>query len=125
MVNNKFRFDHAFNTLQNVIAAKLGTKSETNFGSLLKVAKDRNDKVILTYMDNLDFYREFRNILTHKTISDYEAIATPSDLLIDEIEKITKKIEHPKKVKDLFSRTVISFDITDSLKSVLNAVTIH
>lgn len=125
MVNNKFRFDHAFNTLQNVIAAKLGTKPETNFGSLLKLAEARNDKVILTYMEKLNFFRDFRNILTHKTISDSEALATPSDSLIVEIEKITHKIEHPKKVKDLFSQTVISFDITDSLKSVLNAVTIH
>ncbi|SEK78364.1 CBS domain-containing protein [Carnobacterium iners] len=73
-------------------------------------------------MDSLDFFREFRNLLIHKTVSGEEAIATPSSLLIEEIEMITEKIKHPKKVKDLFLSEVVTFDQGDKLSLVLKKV---
>jgi CBS domain-containing protein len=122
MNENVSRFNHAFNELQEVIAKKINKKIDTNFGTLLSDAQSKIDKVILTYIDNLDFYREFRNLLTHKTISGKEAIAIPSDLLIKEIEDITEKIKHPKKVKDLFLSSVTTFKEKDKLSSVLRVV---
>lgn len=122
MNENVSRFNHAFNELQEAVAEKLDKSSETSFGTLLGLANYQKDKVISTYMDSLQFYREFRNLLTHKTISGKEAIAIPSDLLIKEIEDITEKIKHPKKVKDLFLSKVITFQQTDKLSSVLKIV---
>ncbi|MCA9766150.1 MAG: CBS domain-containing protein [Carnobacterium sp.] len=122
MNDNISRFYHAFNELQDVVAKKMNKSAETNFGSLLGIARLQKDKVILSYMDSLDFFREFRNLLIHKTISGEEAIATPSSLLIEEIEMITEKIKHPKKVKDLFLSEVVTFDQGDKLSLVLKKV---
>ena len=122
MNENVSRFNHAFNELQEAVAEKLDKSPTTSFGTLLGLANYQKDKVISTYMDTLQFYREFRNLLTHKTISGKEAIAIPSDLLIKEIEDITEKIKYPKTVKDLFLSTVVTFNQTDLLSSVLKIV---
>lgn len=122
MNENVSRFNHAFNELQEAVAGKLDKSSETNFGTLLGLANYKKDKVIYTYMDSLQFYREFRNLLTHKTISGEEAIAIPSSLLIKEIETITEKIRYPKKVKDLFLSNVVTFNQEDKLSEVLKIV---
>lgn len=122
MNGNLSKFNHAFNELQNVIANKINQSTDTNFGSLLKAAQVRNDKVILTYIDKLNFYREFRNLLTHKTFNSEEAIAIPSISLIEDIKEITEKIKHPKKVKDLFLNEVVTFNQEDKLSSVLEVV---
>src|SRR5699024_5165046 len=64
---------------------------------------------------------EFRNLLTHNTIRN-EAIAQPSDALIDEIKGVTEKIRYNKKVKDLFLRKVLTIDEDDMLEDVLELV---
>lgn len=122
MNENVSRFNHAFNELQEAVAEKLDKSAETSFGTLLGLANYQKDKVISTYMDSLQFYREFRNLLTHKTISGEEAIAIPSSLLIKEIETITEKIKHPKNVEDLFLSEVVTFNQNDKLSSVLKIV---
>ena len=115
-------FKHTFVTLQEVVAYRLGENPMTNFGGLLKIAKDRKDKVILTYYDKLNFYRELRNILEHKSVGKDDVIAVPSYTLITQMEEVINKIKFPKKVKDIFLKKVISFEPTDSLSKLLSAV---
>lgn len=122
MRNNYKRFMHAFNELQKVIAEKVGRDSDTHFGELLGVARKQKDKVIETYLTQIDFYRELRNILAHHTIDGGEVAAYPSDALIKEMETVTEKIKYNKKVQDLFLKRVRTFDVNDSLKDVLAIV---
>lgn len=117
--DNYKAFNHIFNTIHEIIAERLSETVRTNFGKLLEKGKNRNDKVILTYYDKLNFYRELRNILTHNSISKDEVIALPSDTLLNQMEEVLEKIKHPKKVKDLFIKNVVSFNASDSLKEVL------
>lgn len=119
--DNFEEFLHAFNVLHDVIAKKVNKRPETNFGELLGTASKQKDKVIETYYDQINFYREFRNLLTHNTIRN-EAIAQPSDALIDEIKGVTEKIRYNKKVKDLFLRKVLTIDEDDMLEDVLELV---
>ncbi|MCC5889779.1 MAG: CBS domain-containing protein [Alkalibacterium sp.] len=122
MRNNYRRFMHAFNELQKVIAEKVGRAPDTHFGELLGVARKEKDKVIETYLTQIDFYRELRNILAHHTMEGGEVAAYPSDALIREVESVTEKIKYNKKVRDLFLKRVRTFDVTDPLKKVLAIV---
>ncbi|MFI3621134.1 CBS domain-containing protein [Vagococcus fluvialis] len=121
MNNNVPKFNHAFNELHALIAEKTGENPNTNFGVLLDKA-EKNNKIVKHYKQQLDVFRQFRNILTHKTYSETEAIAIPSDTLINEIQEITSKIKYSKKVKDLFESEVICFDIKDPIIDVLKAI---
>lgn len=120
--DNVREFIHVFNELQKVVAAKLDEDSDTNFGSLLYAAEEKQDKVVLTYKRKLDIYRQFRNILVHSTLNEEESIANPSPSLIDEMKQVTEKIKHPKMVRDLFLEKVISFNQRDRLKDVLETI---
>lgn len=122
MRNNYKRFMHAFNQLQKVVAEKVGREPDTHFGELLGAARKNKDKVIETYLTQIDFYRELRNILAHHTIDGGEVAAYPSDALIKEVEAVTEKIKYNKKVSDLFLKRVRTFDVTDSLENVLAIV---
>lgn len=122
MGSNYQRFMHAFNELHNVIAKKVHREPDTNFGELIGVAAKNKDKVIEKYINEIDFYREFRNLLTHHTINGEEAVAQPSDSLIDEIEMVTAKIKYSKRVKDVFLKRVRTFDVNDPLEKVLDVI---
>jgi len=113
---------HAFNELHNVIAKKVNRDPETNFGELMGAAAKKRDKVIEKYVDEIDFYRELRNLLTHNTINGDEAAAEPSDSLISQIEMVTDKIRYSKQAKDLFLKRVRSFDVNDPLGKVLDVI---
>lgn len=122
MGNNYQRFMHAFNELHNVIAKKVNRDPETNFGELMGAAAKKRDKVIEKYVDEIDFYRELRNLLTHNTINGDEAAAEPSESLIKEIEMVTDKIRYSKQAKDLFLKRVRTFDVNDPLGKVLDVI---
>ncbi|WP_368645996.1 CBS domain-containing protein [Alkalibacterium putridalgicola] len=122
MGSNYQRFMHAFNELHNVIAKKVNRDPDTNFGELMGAAAKKRDKVIEKYVDEIDFYRELRNLLTHNTINGDEAAAEPSDSLINEIEKVTDKIRYSKQAKDLFLKRVRTFDVNDPLGKVLDVI---
>lgn len=122
MGSNYQRFMHAFNELHNVIAKRVNKEPDTNFGELMGAAAKNRDKVIENYVDEIDFYRELRNLLTHHTINGDEAVAQPSDSLIEEIEMVTEKIKYSKRVKDVFLKRVRTFDMNDPLENVLDVI---
>lgn len=121
MDNNFQEFLHAFNELHHAVAKKVNKAPDTHFGELLGTASKQKDKVIETYYSQINFYRELRNLLTHNTIND-EAVAQPSDYLIDEMKKVTEKIKYNKLVKDLFLRKVYTINEQDMLEDVLHFV---
>ena len=92
------------------------------FGALLKVAEKNRDKVVMNYLSELDFYREFRNFLVHQATIDKPPVAEPNDFIIDEINDIIHRIENPKKVYELFLHEVVHFNMDDSLSKVLSVV---
>lgn len=120
-ITNYQKFLRAFNTLHQIIGEKLN-QTNLQFGELLKIAEKNRDKVILQYITELDFYREFRNFLVHQATIDKPPVAEPSNFIIEEIKEITQRIEKPKKVYELFSNEVIHFNTEDSLSEVLNVV---
>lgn len=121
MKDNYQRFMHAFNDLHAVIAHRVDRRRETNFGELMATAQRKKDKVIKAYAGDIDFYREFRNLLIHHSLEG-EVIAYPSDALIEQVEWVTRQIRYSKKVKDLFLKRVRYFKGDDRLDKVLNTV---
>lgn len=120
-LSNHEKFLRIFNTLHEVIGDKL-KQPNMQFGELLIAAERNNDKVIMNYKKELDFYRVFRNLLSHQATVNKPPVAEPNDFLINEIYEITKRIENPTKVYELFLSEVIHFNIDESLSEVLKVV---
>lgn len=120
-LTNYEKFIRIFNTLHEILGEKLN-QPNMQFGELLKVAERNNDKVVMNYGKELDFYREFRNLLTHQATINKPPAAEPNDFLINEIYEVTQRIENPKKVYDLFLSDVIHFNIDENLSEVLKVV---
>lgn len=123
-LNNYDKYQGEFNTLHEVLKNKLNNK-DRNFGRLIQYGKDNNDKVIKNYYDELNFHREFRNILSHSHRRGKPPVAQPSDAVIEEIVILTNRINSPKKTSDLFLKDVTHFDYNDSLAKVLQFVNDH
>lgn len=121
-ITNYESFLRAFNSLHETLGKKLN-QPNLQFGALLKAAEKNRDKVILNYLSELDFYREFRNFLVHQATIDKPPVAEPNDFIINEINNIIQSIENPKKVYELFLNNVIHFNMDDSLSKVLSVVT--
>lgn len=120
-LNNYDKYQGEFNTLHEVLKNKLNNK-DRNFGRLIQYGKNNNDKVINNYYDELNFHREFRNILSHSHMRGKPPVAQPSDAVIEEIISLTNRINSPKKTSDLFLKDVTHFDYSDSLAKVLQFV---
>lgn len=103
-MDNYQRFLQAFNELERVIQHRLKVDAKYNLGSLLRIAQQAHDQLITSHYKELDFLRNFRNILVHEGIQAEGEIATPSDFLIKKIEFITMKIREAKKSKIFFAR---------------------
>lgn len=118
------RFNSAFNRLDRAISKRLNlTHGDrlNGFKNAIKTGKRNGDKLISNYYERLDVINELRNFVTHESLTA-EPIASPSDSIIEEIESITSKISHPKKVRDLFLNDVISFTDSDQLSEALKIV---
>lgn len=121
-MDNYQHFLQAFNELESVIQHRLKVDSKNNLGALLRIASQSHDQLITSHYEELDFLRNFRNILVHEGIQAEGEIATPSDYLIQQVETMTTIVREAKKVKDLFRSKVISFNLDDNLHDVLRAV---
>ncbi|WP_125606093.1 CBS domain-containing protein [Lapidilactobacillus bayanensis] len=121
-MDNYQRFLQVFNELERVIQHRLQVDAKNNLGALLRIAQQAHDQLITSHYQELDFLRNFRNILVHEGIQAEGEIATPSDYLIEKVETLTTKIREAKKIKALFRSQVISFKLTDNLHDVLQAV---
>ena len=121
ILNNYDRYNGEFNTLHEVLKNKLNNKNR-NFGRLIQYGKDNKDKVINNYYEELDFHREFRNILSHSHRRGKPPVAQPSEAVIEELINLTNRIRSPKKASDLFLADVAHFNSDDSLAKVLQFV---
>ncbi|KRM79907.1 hypothetical protein FC84_GL000606 [Lapidilactobacillus dextrinicus DSM 20335] len=121
-MDNYQRFLQAYNELEHALQHRLKVDAKNNLGSLLRIASQTHDKLITAHYEQLDFLRNFRNILVHNGLLKEGEIATPSDALIEKVQTITIKIREAKKIKDFFTSKVISFKLTDPLPKVLQAV---
>src|SRR5699024_4982388 len=76
-LTNYEKFLRIFNTLHEILGEKLN-QPNMQFGELLKVAERNNDKVVMNYEKELDFYREFRNLLRHQATINKPPAAEPN-----------------------------------------------
>lgn len=120
--DNVSEFLGAFNDLQEALARRLNYKGNKDFATFLYWAKEIDDKVIMTYYDELNAIREFRNILTHESTSKIYPIANPNEKLIQRVKELIDKIGNHKTVGDLFLKEVKTLNIKDSLEEVLEKV---
>jgi uncharacterized protein YutE (UPF0331/DUF86 family) len=93
---NAQKFINYFNEIHYYLK-DIDNGSTQSYGSLIKKLKSKN-KIVSYYYDQLDHFREIRNILVHE--SKYYAI--PNDYSLSKIKKIKIKLINPKKVIPFF-----------------------
>lgn len=111
-----------FNQIQDTMTKQLQQDSNSSFKFLLDFGRSHKNKIITTYYDELDLYRELRNILVHEYVPLKAEIANPSDETIARIKMISEKMLHPKTVQEVFSTKVLIFEVNSPLTALLKQV---
>lgn len=88
-----------FNLMHQSMKQK--TQREDSFGSLLTYLKNRN-RVIQRYYDQLNVYRELRNLIVHEDYGAEVRLTIPTQHTIDEFYNIRRKFEKPGQIGDYF-----------------------
>lgn len=115
-VNN---FITEFNLMHRAMKQK--TQKESSFGSLLTYLKSRN-QVIQRYYDQLDVYRELRNLIVHEDYGREIKLTVPTQYTIDEFYNIRRKFENPGQIGDYFKGQVTTLNTEDYLSKALNCI---
>lgn len=96
-------------------------KRDLGFSRCVKILSKSN-AVLKRYRDDLLEFAELRNAIVHNRIDTDYAIAEPHLSVVESIEAIEQEITEPKKVYPLFSRKVIIFQESDSLRELLTVI---
>lgn len=120
MKNNHEEFMNICVNLEKHLKRKYKLENNLTLGQALNKTK-RQNKIIEYYWDDLNLFRDLRNMLAHERYHN-SIVANPSDEIIQSIKKIFNKIKNPSKVGKLFSCEVICFQENDYLESLLKII---
>ncbi|MFS0671802.1 CBS domain-containing protein [Ornithinibacillus sp. 179-J 7C1 HS] len=121
MERNSDRFITAFNRIDKALDSELESNKGIGFSKAVRILTKYNP-VIRRYKDDLLEFAELRNAIVHNRIDIVQVIAEPHDSIVEQIERIEQEITKPKLVIPQFEKQVHSFEINDSLSSLLDAV---
>lgn len=121
-MNNNELFLQYFNQIQATMAQQLKLDDSTSFKTLIDFGRSRDDKLITRYFDELDLYRQLRNILVHENVPLNNEIATASTETVNRMKQIAHNLTHPATVDSLFNTPVTTYQLTDSLSNLLQQV---
>lgn len=121
MERNSDRFITAFNRIDKALDSELESNKGIGFSKAVRILTKYNP-VIRRYKDDLLEFAELRNAIVHNRIDTVQVIAEPHDSIVEQIERIEQEITKPKLVIPQFEKQVHSFEINDSLSSLLDAV---
>lgn len=108
-----------FNLMHRSMKQK--TQREDSFGSLLTYLKNRN-RVIQRYYDQLNVYRELRNLIVHEDYGAEVRLTIPTQHTIDEFYNIRRKFEKPGQIGDYFEVQVTTLNMEDHLSKALDCI---
>lgn len=121
MHNNAEEFIATFNKMEKWLKDQVGTNKQNSYKDGLNKMKEKNP-VIKRYYDELDLYREIRNLMIHEKTNPNYYVTYPSDETVENLKAIYEKVTDPPKVIPKYQRNVVTFRINDSLSLVLNEV---
>ncbi|WP_010093900.1 CBS domain-containing protein [Ornithinibacillus scapharcae] len=121
MAKNSDRFITAFNRIDKAIDMELENSRGIGFSKAVRILTKYN-AVVRRYKDDLLEFAELRNAIVHNRLDTVQVIAEPHDSIVEQIEKIEDEITKPKLVIPQFEKKVHSFQLTDSLSDLLNAI---
>jgi len=118
-VNNKTKFEDLYVELENL------TVKDANDEKMYKKLKELYDKRINPYYSNyefINFCRKCRNEIFHESMGRDYMIFT--DECINKLESIVDEIKNPPTVYSKSVKNVVSADITDNVKDIMNIMNI-
>ncbi|GAB7386938.1 CBS domain-containing protein [Bacillaceae bacterium] len=121
MSTNAERFLSAFNQIEKAIRHQLAVEKHVSFSKMLDLAK-KNNPIVQAFEVDLKEYAELRNAIVHERTEPSFVIAEPHADVVQRIERIRDELTSPEKVYPKFKRRVMTFQMSDRLPGVLEAV---
>ncbi|RKQ33879.1 CBS domain-containing protein [Oceanobacillus halophilus] len=121
MNKNSEVFLATFNRIEKELKSLLIHKKEVGFSKAVKILRNSN-AIVKQYSDDLLEFAELRNAIIHNKTDATFAIAEPHDSIVESIMKIEKELTQPRRVINVFSRKVYTFQQDDTMESLLNVI---
>lgn len=117
MPQNAEKFLDIFNQIEKHLKSEYNNGYYMPFSDLVRKSSAK-EGVIKRFREDLFVYSDLRNVLVHNSRINGKIIANPLDDVIENIELIWHKIQHPKKVSK-FKKTVHYCFTDDKLSKAL------
>lgn len=118
MLQNAEKFLDTFNQIEKYLKSKYNNGYYMPFGDLVRKASAR-EAVIKRFRDDLFSYSDLRNVMVHNSRINGKIIANPLDEIVQHINNIWEKIQHPKTVSKFKKKVHYCFS-DDSLSKALH-----
>lgn len=120
-MRNDERFIIAFNKIEKYLDQQLKDTRYVPFHRAVQRLKKTNP-IINHYQQDLLEFSELRNAIVHERTGHEYTIADPHDDIVDMIETIEQELTAPKKVIDLFSKTLRTIQADLTIEDVLHLI---
>lgn len=112
-----------FNKLEKWAKKEAGLHEDDSLKKAFSILRDKKkNAVVKRYYDELELLRKIRNLLVHEKTDPENHVIYPSEEIVASLHEIYQKLAAPKKVGNVFNRSVVTFTTEDSLASVLKVI---
>jgi predicted transcriptional regulator len=117
------RFLVAFNAIEKHLRGELNEDKHIPFGRLVRQYERRHR--VWPDADQLRIFAELRNLIIHEKDKPYEYISIPTEMTVDQIERIHDRLLRPERVVPKYQKKVTTVSFSDSLADVLERIDQH
>lgn len=115
-IDNYDEFMNLFNECEVILNSRAKHKNQ-DFITLLKDAQ-RTDRVVRQFYDDINSYRELRNVLVHNKTK--AKLAEPYSHVVEGFKNIVKTLKNPPKARDIMTSPIITFQVEESIAVAAN-----
>lgn len=114
------RFVSAFNAVDFHLQGALGEGDRSSFRALVDLYARRHRW--WPDAEPLRVFASLRNVIIHDKIAPYEYVCVPTAQVVEDLEAIRDRLQHPERIDPRFSRAVVTLEAGDSLSHALKLV---
>lgn len=114
------KFKGTINSINKFLNEKYKLDDNTTFGQALRIVRNR-ESIVNHYWDDLELINKLRNLIEHES-DKTGPLAIPTDLLVQKLEFIERKLKNPDFIGSVYKSKVQTFDISTTLKEVLTVI---
>ena len=109
----------SFNRIEKYLQTSLSLDKSIGFTNMVRMARKKENATVMKYEEDLMQIAQLRNAIVHERIAPDFIIAQPNQWIVDKIKMIETQLFHPKTVKEVFAKKVVSFEENTPLVDLL------